>query len=157
MIVIKIFFLKIKIKPFSMVEETNYHNSCHNPIFNLLTQVCKIIHMTIQKIQRDINSSIVPNQQIMKWVANILLCSTYNTKNFVNLIWCILVLVLWVIWRLAQFTRASRSRKSMKNGSVLFFFKTLADDVNFWNTWMLSKKWFLSVGLKRASSTISNL
>ena len=30
-----------------------------------------------------------------------------------------------------QFTRASRSRKSMKNGSVLFFFKTLADDVNF--------------------------
>ena len=42
----------------------------------------------------------------------------------------------------AQFTRASRSRKSMKNGSVLFFFKTLADDVNFWNTWMLTKKWF---------------
>ena len=102
MIVIKIFFLKIKIKPFSMVEETNYHNLCHNPIFNLSTQVCKIIHMTIQKIQRDINSSIVPNQQIMKWVANILLCSTYNTKNFVNLIWCILVLVLWVIWRLDQ-------------------------------------------------------
>ena len=31
----------------------------------------------------------------------------------------------------AQFMRASRSRKSMKNGSVLFFFKTLADDVNF--------------------------